>query len=95
MARWRGRGPAVEVMRSRPYCRNDNTHAEQKNRTHVRELLGEDRIALLACHSALNPLQLHRRIETLLGAIWALQNGEDPAAACEKAGPVAEHLNPT
>jgi hypothetical protein len=41
---WRGRTPAVEVTRSRPYHKNDNAHVEQKNRTHVRELLGEGRL---------------------------------------------------
>ena len=41
---WRDRDPAIEVTRSRPYHKNDNAHIEQKNRTHVRELLGEDRL---------------------------------------------------
>ena len=36
--------PAIDVTRSRPYHKNDNAHIEQKNRTHVRELLGEDRL---------------------------------------------------
>ena len=34
----------MEVTRSRPYHKNDNAHVEQKNRTRVREPLGEDRI---------------------------------------------------
>jgi len=41
---WRDRHPAIDVTRSRPYHKNDNAHIEQKNRTHVRELLGEDRL---------------------------------------------------
>ena len=41
---WRDRVPAIEITRSRPYHKNDNAHIEQKNRTHVRELLGEDRL---------------------------------------------------
>ena len=41
---WRDRVPAIDVTRSRPYHKNDNAHIEQKNRTHVRELLGEDRL---------------------------------------------------
>jgi hypothetical protein len=34
---------AVEFTRSRPYHKNDNAHVEQKNWTHVREWLGQDR----------------------------------------------------
>lgn len=41
---WRERAPAVEVTRSRPYRKNDNAHIEQKNRTHVRALLGHERL---------------------------------------------------
>ena len=44
LAHWSGRSPAVELTRSRPYRKNDNAHVEQKNRTHVRELLGEERL---------------------------------------------------
>lgn len=152
LAHWSGRDPAVEVTRSRPYHKNDNAHVEQKNRTHVRELLGEDRlddprlaplleelhrhwsdlhnhflptlklagkerhgakirkryektartparrlledggldgrarIALLARHSALNPLHLHRRIEALLSEIWTLQHSEGEPLASEEVG---------
>lgn len=35
----------VELTRSRPYHKNDNAHAEQKNRTHVRELFLRVRLA--------------------------------------------------
>jgi hypothetical protein len=35
--------PKVELSRSRPYRKNDNAHIEQKNYTHVRLLLGDDR----------------------------------------------------
>lgn len=35
--------PKVEMSRSRPYRKNDNAHIEQKNYTHVRLLLGDDR----------------------------------------------------
>ena len=41
---WRDRVPAIDVTRSRPYHKKDNARIEQKNRTHVRELLGEDRL---------------------------------------------------
>jgi hypothetical protein len=35
--------PQIELSRSRPYRKNDNAHIEQKNYTHVRLLLGDDR----------------------------------------------------
>lgn len=34
----------VQFTRSRPYHKNDNAHVEQKNWTHVRSLLGYDRL---------------------------------------------------
>jgi hypothetical protein len=34
----------VEMSRSRPYQKNDQAHVEQKNSTHVRQLLGHDRL---------------------------------------------------
>jgi hypothetical protein len=34
----------VAFTRSRPYHKNDNAHVEQKNWTHVRQLLGWDRL---------------------------------------------------
>ena len=34
----------VDLRRSRPYKKNDQAHVEQKNFTHVRQLLGYDRI---------------------------------------------------
>jgi hypothetical protein len=37
--------PKVELSRSRPYRKNDNAHIEQKNYTHVRLLLGDDRFS--------------------------------------------------
>ena len=40
----KGREPAVEVTRSRPYRKNDQAHVEQKNSTHARGLLGYDRL---------------------------------------------------
>lgn len=38
------RDVAVEQTRSRPYHKNDQAHIEQKNYTHVRALLGYDRV---------------------------------------------------
>lgn len=39
-----GREKPVEMTRSRPYRKNDQAHVEQKNDTHVRQLLGYDRL---------------------------------------------------
>ncbi len=41
---FRGRGRPVEMTRSRPYHKNDQAHVEQKNSTHVRQLLGFGRL---------------------------------------------------
>lgn len=54
-----GRKNRVGFTRSRPYHKNDNGHVEQKNWTHVRQLLGYDRLDdpdLLAPINALYPL---------------------------------------
>ncbi len=47
-----GRERPVEMTRSRPYHKNDQAHVEQKNSTHVRQLLGFERLG----HDALAPL---------------------------------------
>lgn len=39
-----GRVVPVKMTRSRPYRKNDQAHVEQKNDTHVRQLLGYDRL---------------------------------------------------
>jgi hypothetical protein len=39
-----GRKKPVAMTRSRPYHKNDQAHVEQKNSTHVRQLLGFDRL---------------------------------------------------
>lgn len=44
----------IEFTRSRAYYKNDNAHVEQKNGTHVRGLLGHDRIDDPDCIEALN-----------------------------------------
>ncbi len=46
--------PAVALTRSRPYHKNDNAHIEQKNWTHVRQLIGYERLGHPACVDALN-----------------------------------------
>lgn len=38
------RNPIIELTRSRAYQKNDNAHVEQRNWTHVRQLLGYDRL---------------------------------------------------
>lgn len=58
-------GERIAFTRSRPYRKNDNAHVEQKNWTHVRKLVGYDRledprfVALLndLYATAWNPLQ--------------------------------------
>jgi hypothetical protein len=40
----RKRKNPIELTRSRPYHKNDNAHVEQRNWTHVRQLLGYDRL---------------------------------------------------
>ena len=47
-------------------------------RMEVGDVRGRARIGLLARHSALNPLHLHRRIETLLVTIYAMQKRGRP-----------------
>jgi len=46
----------VYFTRSRPYRKNDNAHVEQKNYTHVRQLLGYDRLENPRLVSAVNDL---------------------------------------
>jgi hypothetical protein len=46
----------VEFRRSRPYKKNDQAHVEQKNWTHVRQLLGYDRIESAALLPQINAL---------------------------------------
>ena len=46
----------VELRRSRPYKKNDQAHVEQKNWTHVRQLLGYDRIESAAVVPLINEL---------------------------------------
>jgi hypothetical protein len=54
----------IIFTRSRPYKKNDQAHVEQKNWTHVRQLLGYQRL----CHPALLPL-IDRLYE-----LWGLFN---------------------
>lgn len=46
----------VGFTRSRPYHKNDNGHVEQKNWTHVRQLLGYDRLDELELCQAVNEI---------------------------------------
>ena len=43
ISHFKAQQPKIELSRSRPYRKNDNAHIEQKNYTHVRLLLGDDR----------------------------------------------------
>lgn len=56
----------IEIFRSRPYRKNDQCYVEQKNFTHVRDLLGYDRIEspeivslMNVIYSYWNPLSNH------------------------------------
>ena len=54
------RGVVIPQSRSRPYHKNDNAHVEQKNASHVRSLLGYDRLDDPNCIEPLNEiLTLH------------------------------------
>ena len=52
----KNRDSPVEFTRSRPYHKNDNAHVEQKNSTHVRQLLGYDRFEDPAMVEMINDL---------------------------------------
>lgn len=54
ISHFKSHDPAVELSRSRPYHKNDNAHIEQKNYTHVRLLLGDDRFEEFALIAPLN-----------------------------------------
>jgi hypothetical protein len=41
---FRDRAVAVKQTRSRPYCKNDNAHAEERNRRKIRDFIGYERI---------------------------------------------------
>ena len=41
---FRDRTVAVHQTRSRPYCKNDNAHAEERNRRRIRDFIGYERI---------------------------------------------------
>jgi len=51
-----GRKEPVEFTRSRPYRKNDNARVEQKNWTHVRQLVGYDRLGDPSLAELLNAL---------------------------------------
>jgi hypothetical protein len=49
----------IQFTRGRPYRKNDNAHIEQKNWTHVRQLLGWERYDTRAAVAAMNDLYRH------------------------------------
>ena len=51
-----GRVKPIEVLRSRPYRKNDNCYVEQKNLNHVRQFIGYDRIESRDASRILNEL---------------------------------------
>ncbi|NDF13467.1 MAG: integrase [Proteobacteria bacterium] len=51
-----GREETLILQRGRPYRSNDQCHVEQKNDTHVRQLLGYDRIEVKAAVDLINDL---------------------------------------
>ena len=55
-AHFTNRTKPVEMTRSRPYRKNDQAHVEQKNDTHVRQLLGYDRLGHQALMALTNDL---------------------------------------
>jgi len=64
------RNDPIHFARSRPYKKNDNAHVEQKNWTHVRQLLGYDRIDKAELVGTMNQIY----------ALWGLyQNYFSPA----------------
>jgi hypothetical protein len=50
------RSKKIEILRSRPYKKDDNCYVEEKNLTHVRQLIGYDRIDAIECVEILNRL---------------------------------------
>ena len=56
------RDVAVKQTRSRPYHKNDQAHIEQKNCTHVRALLGYDRIGHAELTDSLDRLLAYRSL---------------------------------
>jgi hypothetical protein len=69
-----GRQPAVELTRSRPYCKNDQAYVEQKNYTHVRQRLGYGRME----HEELIGYRRAQGQEFQVGELEALLECHDP-----------------
>lgn len=84
---FKGREPRIELSRSRPYRKNDNAHIEQKNYTHVRLLLGDDRfddfelVAPLNEVCALEPVEQPLRCAAPTGEQGAPSGWKSEAAA--------------
>jgi hypothetical protein len=52
------RPKAIEVLRSRPYKKDDNCYVEQKNLTHVRQLLGYERFGRAELVALINEIYM-------------------------------------
>jgi hypothetical protein len=53
---FQARAAAIQLSRSRPYCKNDNCHVEQKNASLVRAYLGDARLDTVEQTQVLNHL---------------------------------------
>jgi len=69
MARFWAAYPQIEISRSRPYHKNDNRFVEQKNRTLVRDYVGDIRLDTVAQTQAL---------ERLYQQLWLFNNCFQP-----------------
>jgi hypothetical protein len=56
------RGLEVQFPRGRPYKKDDNAHIEQKNWTHVRKVVGDERYDTEAAVAALNTVYAELRL---------------------------------
>jgi hypothetical protein len=76
----------VRMSRSRPYRKNDNAWIEQRNWTHVRQVVGYRRLE--AQYAQLNVAQLRRMITGLQNRLWdTLAAGEDASVRPRRRGP--------
>lgn len=70
ISHFKAQEPKIELSRSRPYRKNDNAHIEQKNYTHVRLLLGDDRFEH---HELVEPLNEVLRQWSLWNNLYGAQ----------------------
>ncbi len=86
MARFWAAYPQIEISRSRPYHKNDNRFVEQKNRTLVRDYVGDIRLDTVAQTQAL---------ERLYQQLWLFNNCFQPCLRlCSKEALAATNDHP-